>query len=51
VRHREFTKWIEKNARGWQLERVIPNRFSFDPERPDETSHSDFYLFASSSSS
>jgi SAM-dependent methyltransferase len=50
VRHRKFTGWIHRNARGWQLESVLPNRFPFDPRHPDETetSHSDFYFFVSS---
>jgi hypothetical protein len=53
VRHRKFSGWVEQNARNWQLERFLPNRFPFDPKRPDgnQTSHSDFYFFASSSSS
>jgi SAM-dependent methyltransferase len=51
VRHRKFAVWIDKNARDWQLERVLPNRFPFNPKQPDETSHSDFYFFRRSSSS
>jgi len=51
VRHRRFTAWVDKNRRDWQLERVVPNRFPFDPKQPDETSHSDFYFFVSSLSS
>lgn len=50
VRHRKFTAWIEKNALEWHLERLLANRFPFDPKRPDETSHSDFYFFARSTS-
>lgn len=48
VRHRKFTAWIGKNASDWQLERILANRFPFDPKQPDESSHSDFYFFASS---
>jgi hypothetical protein len=51
VRHRRFTAWVDKNARHWQLERVVPNRFPFDPKEPDETSPSYFYFFVSSLSS
>jgi hypothetical protein len=33
-----------------KLERVLANRFPFDPNDSDETSHSDFYFFVSSPS-
>lgn len=46
VRHRKFTAWIAKNARDWQQEGFVPNRFPFDPKDPEETSHADFYFFA-----
>src|SRR6267378_3866511 len=45
VRHREFTAWIRKNAPDWKLERTLTNRFPYDANRPDETSHADFYFF------
>lgn len=45
VRHRKFTTWIADNARAWQQEGFVANRFPFDPQRPDETSHADFYFF------
>jgi hypothetical protein len=45
VRHRKFTDWIAKNARGWQPGRFVANRFPYDVKRPDETSHADFYFF------
>ena len=45
VRHRKFTAWIAENARAWQQEGFVANRFPVDPERPDETSHADFYFF------
>lgn len=48
VRHRKFTNWIEKNAVEWRQDGFVPNRFPFDPKRPDEveeTSHADFYFF------
>ena len=45
VRHREFTKWVEKNKKGWVLREMIPNRFPYDPASPHETSLADFYLF------
>lgn len=45
VRHRKFTAWIAENARGWQQEGFVANRFPVDPQRPEETSHADFYFF------
>jgi hypothetical protein len=45
VRHHKFTNWIAQNAEEWQQEGFIANRYPFEPERPDETSHSDFYFF------
>jgi SAM-dependent methyltransferase len=45
VRHRKFTTWIDKNARKWERESVVANRFPYDVNRPDETSHADFYFF------
>ena len=44
VRHRKFTPWIAENARDWQQEGFVANRFPVDPQRPDETSHADFYF-------
>jgi hypothetical protein len=46
MRHRKFTDWIAKNAREWQPAGFVANRFPFDPERPDITSHSDFHFFS-----
>ncbi len=46
VQHRKFTDWIAHNARDWQLESYVPNRFPFDPKRPDDTSFADFHFFA-----
>jgi hypothetical protein len=45
VRHREFTKWIERHAPEWEASGHIPNRYPYDPNRPDETSFADFYFF------
>jgi SAM-dependent methyltransferase len=45
VRHRKFTTWIAENARDWQQEGIVANRFPFDPQQPDETSHADFHFF------
>jgi len=46
VRHRNFTTWIATNARDWQPAGFVANRFPFDDNRPEETSHADFYFFA-----
>jgi Methyltransferase domain len=45
VRRRKFTAWIAKNARGWQQEGFVANRFPGDSQQPEETSHADFYFF------
>jgi SAM-dependent methyltransferase len=45
VQHRKFTTWIAENARDWQPEGFVANRFPLDPQNPDETSHADFYFF------
>lgn len=45
VRHRKFTAWIEEHAREWQPAGFLPNRYPFDPARPEETSFADFHFF------
>ena len=45
VRHRKFTAWVEKNVPDCQQAGFIPNRFPFDPSRPDDTSCADFHFF------
>ena len=27
IKHRKFTKWIEKNKKDWQLLKVLPNKY------------------------
>jgi hypothetical protein len=46
VRHRKFSSWILENARDWQAAGFVPNRFPYDPNRPEETSFADFHFFA-----
>jgi SAM-dependent methyltransferase len=46
VRHRKFSAWITQNAGEWQPTGYIPNRFPYDPDRPDDTSFADFHFFA-----
>jgi protein O-GlcNAc transferase len=45
VRHREFSTWVEKNIRGWMLEKVVPNRYPTGL-RSSETSFAHFHIFA-----
>jgi len=45
VRHRKFTDWVTEQAPDWALLRMIPNRYPFDPNSPDETSFAEFYIF------
>jgi hypothetical protein len=45
VKHRRFTDWIEKNRPDWELFSFKKNDYVFDPERPEETSFSDFYFY------
>ncbi|MGB8841023.1 MAG: class I SAM-dependent methyltransferase [Aliidongia sp.] len=45
VRHRQFSRWIDRNAPHWRLWRHVPNRYPFDPAEPDNSSFADFYFF------
>ncbi|PKP52767.1 MAG: hypothetical protein CVT92_07255 [Bacteroidetes bacterium HGW-Bacteroidetes-1] len=42
---RKFTDWVETHQKNWKLKQKIPNKYSFDPKDPDNTSKSDFYIF------
>lgn len=44
VRHREFTKWVESNAPGWKMIKMIPNKYPFNGINK-ESSFADFYFF------
>lgn len=46
VRHRKFTDWIRKDAPDWRADGFIPNRYPFEPNHSEETSHADFYFYA-----
>lgn len=46
VRHRRFTDVAMDLYPHWRLSAILPNRFSFDPVRPTETSFADFYIYA-----
>lgn len=47
VKHRKFTDWIEQNKPGWDQIEMIENKYPYDPDRPGETSFSDFYIYSS----
>jgi cyclopropane fatty-acyl-phospholipid synthase-like methyltransferase len=42
---REFTSWINKNIKGWSLVEVIPNKYPYNPDDPDNTSQANFYIY------
>jgi SAM-dependent methyltransferase len=45
VEGRKFTDWCDNHLQGWSLYRLIENRYPYDPALPNETSHSDFYIY------
>jgi len=45
VRHRRFTDHVADCRPEWRLLAHVPNRYPFDPERPDETSFADFFVY------
>lgn len=45
-RGRNFTSWIESNAPGWELIERKKNRYPYDPTDPNNTSQSDFFVYA-----
>jgi SAM-dependent methyltransferase len=46
VRHRRFSDYIANRFPAWRLRAHAPNLYPFDPARPDDTSFSDFFLYA-----
>jgi SAM-dependent methyltransferase len=44
-RTREFTKWIARHCQEWELFKTVPNAYPYNPEDPDNTSQSDFFLY------
>jgi hypothetical protein len=44
VRHRFFTKWIEKFALDWNLKEYFPNKYPFNGDE-ENTSFCDFYIY------
>lgn len=45
VKHRNFTRWVEKNRGDFVLSRHIPNIYPYDPDDSRNTSFADFYVF------
>jgi hypothetical protein len=45
VRHRRFTDWVAANLPGWRMAGTVPNLYPYDPARPEDTSHANFYFF------
>lgn len=51
VRHRPVRRWIARNIEGWELERVVPNRYPFSEADPDRTSPAEFLVYRRSATS
>jgi SAM-dependent methyltransferase len=45
VRHRRFTEYVADARPEWRLIAHLPTRFPYDPERPEDTSFADFYVY------
>jgi SAM-dependent methyltransferase len=45
VRHRRFTDYVADCRPEWRLIAHVPNRYPYDPEQPDATSFSDFFVY------
>ncbi|HEY1932851.1 MAG TPA: methyltransferase domain-containing protein [Acetobacteraceae bacterium] len=48
VRHRRFTDHVAATQPGWRLTAHVPNLYPYDPDRPDDTSFADFFVYARS---
>ncbi|MFZ5972397.1 MAG: class I SAM-dependent methyltransferase [Bacteroidota bacterium] len=46
VKHREVTRWVNKNIPDWTLEKVIDNPFPYSESDPDNTSDAKFIFFS-----
>jgi hypothetical protein len=44
IKHREFTKWIDRHLTGWKLIKHIPNKYPFDGNE-ENGSFSDFFIY------
>lgn len=45
VRHREFTRWVERNRGDFKLVQKISNVYPYSEEDPENTSFADFFIF------
>jgi hypothetical protein len=45
LRHRRFSRWIAEHRPEFRLERVVSNRYPFDPLDPDRTSWAEFHVY------
>lgn len=45
-RGRSFTVWIERNAPMWKPVLKVPNQYPYNPSDPNNTSQSDFFVYA-----
>lgn len=45
VRHRNVSAYVARAMHDWRLLARVPNRYPFDPGRPQDTSFSDFLVF------
>jgi SAM-dependent methyltransferase len=45
VRHRRFSDQVAVGWPAWHLLAHVPNRFLYDPARPDDTSFADFFVY------
>jgi SAM-dependent methyltransferase len=46
VRHRRFTDHVAATQPAWRLTAHVPNPYPYDPDRPDDTSFADFFVYA-----
>lgn len=44
VRHRKFSRWIERNQPDWRLLRHVPNQYP-PSEDPNQSSFADFFIY------
>jgi len=44
IRHREFTDWVKKNWKQWQLVKVIPNKYPFTGDEKTGC-RTDFFIY------
>jgi hypothetical protein len=45
VRHRKFSRWVEKKRPDFKLRERVPNRYPYDPRDTGNTSFADFFVY------